>query len=154
MTDEKRCKDCVKALEEFPHLGHPNAWRPVVEKSGGRCATHWRAEKKRRREANHERAVQRTYGLNEGEYAQLYEFQGGKCAACRRATGKTRRLSVDHDHATGEVRGLLCRPCNTLLGHARDSIAFFRRCIAYLGDPPRQRLKEGRCFEGEYIADE
>jgi hypothetical protein len=146
-SDEKRCKDCVKALEDFPHLGPPKVWRPVVEKSGGRCATHWRDEKKRRREANHERSVQRTYGLGEGEYAQLYEFQGGKCAICRRATGATRRLSVDHDHATGKVRGLLCRPCNTLLGHARDAIAFFRRGIAYLGDPPYKRYKEGRPYE-------
>lgn len=149
MGEPKRCKDCVKGLEEFPHLPPPKAWRPVVEKSGGRCATHWRDEKKRRREANHERAVQRTYGLVEGEYDQLYEFQGGKCAICRRATGATRRLSVDHDHATGEVRGLTCRPCNTLLGHARDAIAFFRRCIHYLADPPYQRFKEGRVFEDE-----
>lgn len=144
--NEIRCKDCVAAAEEFPHLPPPKVWRPVVEKSGGRCATHWRVEKKRRREAAHEKAVQRTYGLSEGEYAALYEFQGGKCALCRRATGKTRRLSVDHDHKTGEVRQLACRPCNTMLGHARDSIEFFQRCIDYLTDPPYRRFREGREF--------
>jgi hypothetical protein len=143
MSDPKRCKDCVAAAEEFPHLPPPKVWRPVVEDSGGRCASHWRTEKRRRREAAHEKAVQRTYGLGEGEYARLYEFQGGKCAICQRATGKTRRLSVDHDHATGAVRGLLCRPCNTLLGRAGDQIAYFRRAIAYLGVPPYKRMTEG-----------
>lgn len=144
---DPRCKDCVTAAEEFPHLPPPKVWRPVIEKSGGRCTTHWRVEKKRRREAAHEKSVQRVYGLSEGEYAALYEFQGGRCALCRRATGKTRRLSVDHDHATGAVRGLACRPCNTILGHARDSIAFFRRCADYLGDPPYLRFREGRPYE-------
>jgi hypothetical protein len=98
---------------------------------------------KARKAANHEKRVQETYGLLKGEYAQLYAFQGAVCALCRRATGASRRLSVDHDHKTGEVRGELCRPCNTLLGHARDDIAFFRRCIRYLAFPPYQAMKEG-----------
>jgi hypothetical protein len=144
---EGKCKDCWAefvsgAVSYAPGKG-PN--RPAPN-PGPRCATHWRAEKKRRREAAHEKAVQRTYGLSEGEYAQLYEFQGGKCALCRRSTGATRRLSVDHDHATGAVRGLACRPCNTLLGHARDAVEFFQRCARYLTDPPYRRFKEGREF--------
>ena len=98
---------------------------------------------RRRKAANHEKRVQQTYGLQKGEYAELYLFQGGLCALCRRATGASRRLSVDHDHATGAVRGLLCRPCNTLLGHARDKLAFFRRCLGYLTLPPYQAMKEG-----------
>lgn len=123
------CKDCT-----------PGSTRPVVAKSGGRCATHWREEKKRRKAAAHERYVQREYGLTEGEYQRLYVFQGGRCAICQRATGATRRLSVDHDHASGLVRGVLCRPCNTMLGHARDDEAFFQRAIDYLRDPPFGRL--------------
>lgn len=107
---------------------------------GPRCATHHREEKRRVKAANHERSVQRTYGLKEHEYGRLYEGQGGVCALCNRATGASRRLSVDHDHATGEVRGLLCRPCNTFLGHARDDIAFFWRCIRYLRTPPAREI--------------
>lgn len=110
---------------------------------GPRCRTHWRAESLRRKAANHEKRVQETYGLKPGEYAKLYELQGGHCALCQRATGASRKLSVDHDHATGLVRGLLCRPCNTLLGHARDKVEFFRRCIMYLGHPPYKALQEG-----------
>lgn len=137
-TTPKRCKDCVAIAEE---IGPPKIWRPVVEGSGGRCATHWRTEKRRRREANHERAVQRTYGLSEGEYERLYLFQGGRCAICTRATGASRRLSVDHDHGSGNVRGLLCRPCNSLLGHARDSVEFFERAAEYLRSTPYGLMK-------------
>ena len=60
---------------------------------------------------------------------------------CRWANGRTRRLSVDHDHKTGKVRGLLCRPCNNHLGLARDDVDYFRRGIEYLEDPPFERMK-------------
>lgn len=111
------------------------AWRPAPH-PGPRCATHHRAEQKRRKADAHEKRVQAVYGLAEGQYADLADAQGGACAICLRATGKTRRLSVDHDHHTGDVRGLLCRPCNDMLGHARDSMEFFARAYHYLRCPP------------------
>jgi hypothetical protein len=114
--------------------------------------THWREVVKARKAANHEKRVTDTYGLAKGEYAQLYDFQGGLCALCRRATGKSRRLSVDHDHASGAVRGLLCRPCNTILGHARDKLSFFRRAILYLTTTPYARMKAGVPFDFEESA--
>lgn len=110
---------------------------------GPRCATHWREVLKQRKAENHEKRVQSVYGLEKGDYAALYTFQGGSCALCRRATGASRRLSVDHDHKSGDVRGLLCRPCNTLLGHARDKVAFFYRALDYLAKPPYARMKGG-----------
>ena len=76
--------------------------------------------------------VMKTYGLEAGEYAKLYTEQGGVCAICRRATGKTKRLAVDHDHDTGRVRGLLCGPCNKLVGYLRNSPEAFRRGADYL----------------------
>lgn len=85
--------------------------------------------------------IQRTYGITGQDYRDLLEFQAGSCALCRRATGKTKRLAVDHDHATGLVRGLLCGTCNKILGHARDSAAFFGRGMDYLIDPPFSRLR-------------
>jgi hypothetical protein len=101
---------------------------------------------RRRKAENHEKRVQQTYGLQKGEYARLYEFQLGHCAICRRATGASRKLSVDHDHDTGAVRGLLCRPCNTMLGHARDRREFFERAAVYLLAPPYYRMREGLPF--------
>lgn len=144
MTTEKPCRDCWTELGAGVITKLPK--RPVVPDSGGRCRTHWRKEVLRRKAANHEKRVQKVYGLREGEYGQLYEFQGGFCALCRRATGASRKLSVDHDHATGEVRGLLCRPCNTMLGHARDKARFFLRAIIYLRRPPLERMRNGGQF--------
>lgn len=130
-TPAKFCKDCRE---------DGGRARPLVEGGGGRCATHWREEKKRRKAANHERMVQRTYGLNSGDYDRLYLHQTGVCAICKRATGATRKLSVDHDHASGKVRGLLCRPCNDMLGHSRDSDMFFYRAANYLQRPPANEV--------------
>ena len=53
-------------------------------------------------------------GVDDAEYARLLEAQGGGCAICG-SKPKTRRLHVDHDHATGRVRGLLCHRCNRAL---------------------------------------
>lgn len=88
----------------------------------------------------HGRYLQRTYGITLSEYEAILEVQGGYCYICRRANGRSRRLSVDHDHRLGNgrqsVRGLLCRPCNSLLGHLRDSPEAFARAITYLTAPP------------------
>ena len=56
----------------------------------------------------------RQLGITDALYLEMLERQGGHCALCP-ATPKTRRLHVDHDHKTGEVRGLLCHRCNRAL---------------------------------------
>lgn len=99
-----------------------------------------------RREASeraHDRRVAVVYGLEPGEYQILLAAQDGRCPVCLRATGRSKRLSVDHDHRlTGRdsVRGLICSTCNKMLGHARDDPDFFRRAIAYLLNPPARRV--------------
>ncbi|MGW0930676.1 endonuclease VII domain-containing protein [Streptomyces sp. NPDC002644] len=95
--------------------------------------------KSSRSKASHENRVTDTYGLGPGEYDQLFESQGGRCAIC----GGTRRqrLSVDHCHKTGTVRGLLCRMCNgRLLTAARDNPQTLRNAADYLESPPAIRV--------------
>lgn len=66
------------------------------------------------------------YGISLDEYQQLLETQNHKCAACKNPDtsvthmGQTKPLSVDHDHVTGKVRGLLCHKCNIALGLLND----------------------------------
>lgn len=67
-----------------------------------------------------------TYGITRNQYEELLEKQGGKCAICGGAGFKMRvhhwsSLVVDHDHKTGEVRGLLCHNCNRGIGLLQDS---------------------------------
>lgn len=108
------------------------------------CATCQRLADKEAGRRAHDRYLQRTYGITIEEYEQILELQGGVCYICRRATGRTRRLSVDHDHKIGSgrqaVRGLLCRPCNNFLGHFRDNPEIFNRAIDYLASPPARRV--------------
>jgi Recombination endonuclease VII len=57
------------------------------------------------------------YKLTIPQWNQIFLYQGGACYGCSQPEPvKGRRLSVDHDHATGEVRGLLCSRCNPILG--------------------------------------
>ena len=72
------------------------------------------------------------YGISLAEYNALRTKQKGLCAICRKSQKK--RLSVDHCHTTGRVRGLLCDRCNHGLGHFKDEIAFLQRAIKYLAE--------------------
>lgn len=65
----------------------------------------------------------RRYGITLEQYESLYEKQQGRCAICKRLEADfSRRLAVDHNHKTGEIRGLLCNHCNHwLVGKQTDS---------------------------------
>jgi hypothetical protein len=77
--------------------------------------------------------LQRLYGLDYETFAQLTEAQSGVCAVCQSPPpSATAPLFVDHDHVTGDVRGLLCRTCNTGIGMLGDSIDGLRAALAYL----------------------
>lgn len=103
---------------------------------GPRCATHARAKKFDRKTYTHEKHIFETYGITSKEYEAIYNHQGGVCFICRRARGMAKKLSVDHCHKTGLVRGLLCQPCNKMLGHLRDDPEAARRIAEYLAYPP------------------
>lgn len=88
--------------------------------------------------AAHAARVEKTYGITSAEYDALYEAQGGRCAICRNIS-RSIRFAVDHDHVTGEVRGLLCKRCNhDLLGGGHDDVALMWRATVYLLCPPAQ----------------
>ena len=69
------------------------------------------------------------YGINAGQFLKLSERQRWCCDICTKPL--PRRAHVDHDHATGRVRGLLCWPCNRLIGRHRDPW-IFRQAARYL----------------------
>jgi hypothetical protein len=78
--------------------------------------------------------LKRRYGLTEDEVASLRDRQGSRCLICLRR----RDLHVDHDHASGDFRGLLCFRCNGGLGQFRDDTDVMRRAVDYLeGSPGR-----------------
>jgi hypothetical protein len=78
------------------------------------------------------------FGLEPEQYAEMHATQNGVCAICGQAeTATTKRgmvktLAVDHDHATGKIRALLCTGCNTGIGLLRDSPERLRDAAAYI----------------------
>lgn len=77
----------------------------------------------------------RKFGISEKQYEQMLEDQKHCCAICgSKESGDKRssRLSVDHCHLTGKIRGLLCSSCNKALGLMKDSINSLTMAIAYL----------------------
>ena len=83
------------------------------------------------------------YGVEKAELEDYFYLQGGECAICMKPFGfHDRNMHIDHDHKTGEVRGLLCAACNMLLGHAKDNPLILFKAISYLQDPPIPQFKK------------
>jgi hypothetical protein len=76
------------------------------------------ASKARKSAYNKKRHLERKYGITQSDWDAMYVAQGGVCAICKvpGRVGKHGKLAVDHCHATGRVRGLLCTPCNISIG--------------------------------------
>lgn len=71
------------------------------------------------------------------DHARLVEAHSNRCAICRQPERRRNKfgvllIAVDHDHATGEVRGLLCHECNTGIGKFRDDPELLTAATAYL----------------------
>lgn len=87
--------------------------------------------------AERRRHLKRTYGLTPEEYDRLLTVQGGVCRICsqperRRYAGRLMLMTVDHDHQTGAVRGLLCYACNSALGLFGEDPERLLAAVAYL----------------------
>ncbi len=108
----KRNHDKVKAQKERQHA----------------AALRWRQQNKGHLR---ERMLISLYGLSQAAYNNILVQQKGVCAICLQApNGKV--LCVDHDHETGNVRGLLCENCNRALGMMKDDSMRLRAAADYL----------------------
>lgn len=144
MPRQTRCIDC----NEAGIVTDRSATNP-----GPRCLEHWRLRKKETSKANHAKRIEENFdGLTAEMYWALYEFQGRKCYVCQVATGKRKRLAVEHEHNKPGcdhppeqgclkcIRGLACGPCNQ--GVLIHPVPALRRAIEMLEDPPAQRFLE------------
>lgn len=81
--------------------------------------------------------LRKYYNMTVEEYNILFDGQEGRCAICGiHQDDFKERLSVDHNHATGKVRGLLCNDCNRMLGGSKDSVESLTKAIEYLNRKP------------------
>ena len=87
------------------------------------------------RAANPERSrrsrLKKKYNISELDYQKLLQLQNGVCAICKKPPGKI-WLSVDHDHVTGKVRGLLHNSCNAAIGLLDDDPYTIEQALSYI----------------------
>lgn len=113
-------KLCRRCGEIKPHA----EWHKNATASDG-LATRCRACKAIQGRVDH---LKRSYGMTEAERDEMITAQGGICLICK----KRPAVHVDHCHATGKVRGVLCFNCNTAIGKLGDDPDAARRVVSYL----------------------
>lgn len=80
-------------------------------------------------------AIKYKYGITDEQYQVMLQEQNGVCAICKQISKRKDRiinLSIDHNHKTGRIRGLLCTQCNQGLGSFKDSKEQLKAAISYL----------------------
>lgn len=88
---------------------------------------------RRRRDPQRNSRYKHTYGITLDQYNVMLKSQQGRCAICRRPQKDLfKHLSIDHCHKTGNIRGLLCIPCNLGLGSFKDCPDLLRHASNYL----------------------
>jgi hypothetical protein len=81
--------------------------------------------------------MQRNFsGFNMGMFSKVLQFQKEGCAICGRKRSKYLRLSLDHSHRSGQIRGCLCWQCNKALAAFNDNPVLFAMAAQYLLNPP------------------
>lgn len=79
--------------------------------------------------------IKRTYNVSKEAAVELFVKRQQSCEVCyRKWIPGEKALSIDHDHKTGQIRGILCHKCNTALGNVGDSEEILQRLIQYLKD--------------------
>lgn len=126
-----QCKNCTR-LEAAAR--YKTRSPEEIQKQRDRVKTYAAKSKGKQRQYH----LRTKYKLEEHAYEHLLLSQGGGCAICQRKPSggyRDKHLQVDHSHATHEVRGLLCGPCNRGLGDFKDSTNLIKAAIEYLRAP-------------------
>lgn len=130
------CRSCRTRMATERNRANPERARAA--------GLRWRLKNKGTRHRAAQAWKRQGIAFSLAEYTAMLSEQGGRCAICRTddpgGSQRSGSFFVDHDHAFGHVRGLLCFRCNRALGILKDSPATFRAAASYL-DRTRPTLK-------------
>lgn len=147
MSEDRKIKNRMRAAE-YRRL-HPEKVKEINRRSKEKAKndperilklrTYQKNYREKNREVLSDKERQRTFGITRHEYAELFHRQNGVCAICANPetatrNGKVKALAVDHDHKTGNVRGLLCSDCNTGIGKLKDDRNVLLSAVKYLDE--------------------
>lgn len=136
----KTCTKCHKRRRQasFHRLGIGlNEVRAICKKCTSASQQAWKKSnpseasllQRRNDIKNH---LEANFGMSLEQFEQLFAKSDGLCQICKRPERRKRRLSLDHDHATGRLRGFVCSRCNLLLGDADEDAELLERAASYL----------------------
>ena len=144
----KNCPTCkeIKSLDLY--------WKnqsSCIECMKDKQKNYWNSRTPKKRLEQH---LKYKYGVSPEQFLDSWNTQNGKCAICEEQLpdlltyeNRRRGYAIDHNHETGEFRGILCTHCNTLLGMAGDNPDILERAIDYLkvkGNYKNMRASRGK----------
>lgn len=127
------CKDCLAAYYKAKRHVDEETWE-----NHKRYNREWNsANPSKRAKYRRKSLLKNTYGLTVGEFDALLENQNNRCPICLEHIEHDARtgmaaVTIDHDHDTNEVRGLLCGTCNAAIGLLNEDVATVARALDYL----------------------
>lgn len=141
MSDTKQCNTCgrILPLSSFYLRGKGDRAAGTPRHQCKECrakaaSAYYQKHKEAHNKASNRYQRLKFAGFSEDHYNQKFQEQKGCCAICGKTVSEVKRkvLCADHNHATGNPRGLLCPICNSMLGYAYDDIAILEKAIQYL----------------------
>ncbi len=136
-----RCRDCISILSAAYWVENRKRMNAHRRQQRDADLEYFRQKARQWVQANpglrRKHVLASRHGITPEIYEGIAEMQGGVCAICKRSEtanqqGDVPTLTVDHDHKTGEIRGLLCGTCNSMLGMAHDDTDRLEAGAAYL----------------------
>lgn len=119
------CKDCRKKYRQQPHVkAHTSGYNKARRQK----------DPKATKERDRKYTLMRYWGLTPIQFEELLKKHNSQCGICKKKdrSSDKKPLVIDHDHATGAIRGLLCDNCNRGIGLLQDSKEILQAAIAYL----------------------
>ena len=130
--EDKRNKDGLKSLCKECSYKATNRWKSKNRPALRQAKNEWYRENKMEQLFKAKCYNLKKYGITWQDYLTMLAEQNGVCKICRQPSSNRFMLSVDHNHSTGKVRGLLCASCNFALGNMKDNPALLRKAAEYL----------------------
>jgi hypothetical protein len=129
-------KNCPTCKEDKPIQDYWKGQYSCIPCTKEKQKNRWASRSPKKRLYQH---LKYKYGVTEEELAETLEKQNNACAICKELLpdllvyeNRRRGYAIDHNHDSGEFRGILCTHCNTLLGMAKDNEEILLAAVDYL----------------------
>ena len=137
LMPKRKCFNCkqTKILNQLSfYRSNIRYWqRECIECTKIRRTKWWKSKAGKRSSANTK--LKARFGITIEQYEKMIEAVNGKCEICGATCSfNGHRLAIDHDHKTGQIKGILCKACNVGLGNFQENPVLLKRAIEYLNN--------------------